>query len=47
MKKSLYLFMLPGMLLPALLLSSCMQNWPQFRGPENNMVAKARNLPDV
>jgi len=31
----------------ALLFNSCMQNWPQFRGPESNMVAKAKNLPDI
>lgn len=29
----------------ALTLTSCTTNWPQFRGPENNMVAKAKNLP--
>ena len=31
----------------ALTLSSCTgnNNWPQFRGPENNMVAKAESLP--
>jgi outer membrane protein assembly factor BamB len=30
-----------------LLITSCTQNWPQFRGPENNMVVKAKNLPDT
>ncbi len=31
----------------ALTLSSCTSksNWPQFRGPENNMIAKAESLP--
>ena len=29
----------------ALALSSCTTNWPQFRGPENNMIAKGKNLP--
>ncbi len=32
-------------LMAVLILSSCTTNWPQFRGPENNMVAKAKNLP--
>ncbi len=32
-------------LLSALILSSCTTNWPQFRGPENNMIATAKNLP--
>jgi len=31
----------------ALLLSSCTQNWPQFRGPDANLVAKAKNLPNT
>ncbi len=32
--------------LAVLMISSCTTgNWPQFRGPEQNMVAKARNLP--
>ena len=32
-------------LLAALTMTSCTTNWQQFRGPENNMVAKAKNLP--
>ena len=31
--------------LTALILSSCTSNWPQFRGAENNMIAKGKNLP--
>jgi outer membrane protein assembly factor BamB len=31
----------------ALMITSCSQNWPQFRGPEYNMVARAKNLPDT
>ena len=34
------------MLLSNLLITSCSTNWPQFRGPENNMVATDSNLPD-
>jgi outer membrane protein assembly factor BamB len=33
----------------ALLVASCTTdktNWPQFRGPENNMIAKGENLPE-
>ena len=29
-----------------LFISSCSQNWPQFRGPDSNMVVTAKNLPD-
>ena len=29
----------------ALLIASCSQNWPQFRGPENNMLIRSKNLP--
>ena len=29
-----------------LLITSCSTNWPQFRGPENNMVAIGKNLPN-
>jgi len=29
----------------ATVLFSCTSNWPQFRGPENNMIANATNLP--
>lgn len=35
------------LILLALLLSSCTQNWPQFRGPDANLVASAKNLPDT
>jgi len=31
----------------ALLIASCSQNWPQFRGPENNMLVRGKNLPDT
>jgi outer membrane protein assembly factor BamB len=34
-----------AILLTALILTSCTTNWPQFRGPENNMIATAKNLP--
>lgn len=30
-----------------LLLTSCTQNWPQFRGPGNQMIVSSRNLPDT
>ena len=35
------------LVLSILILSSCSQkqNWPQFRGPENNMLPASRNLP--
>jgi outer membrane protein assembly factor BamB len=29
-----------------LFITSCTQNWPQFRGAENNLVIAAKNLPD-
>jgi outer membrane protein assembly factor BamB len=31
----------------ALLVTSCTSNWPQFRGPGQNMVATAKGLPDT
>lgn len=30
-----------------LMFTSCTQNWPQFRGPDSNMIATAKNLPDT
>ena len=35
-------------IIAVLILSSCsqQQNWPQFRGPESNMVAASTHLPD-
>lgn len=30
-----------------ILLNSCTQNWPQFRGPNQNMVVSNKNLPAV
>jgi len=30
----------------ALMACSQMQNWPQFRGPESNMVVTIANLPE-
>ena len=38
------LVILLAIFVAALFLSSCSSNWPQFRGPENNMVASG-NLP--
>ena len=32
--------------LAALVASSCTSNWSQFRGPEQNMVVEAKNLPE-
>ncbi len=32
-------------LLAAIIPMSCTTNWPQFRGPENNMIAKGKELP--
>lgn len=29
-----------------LFISSCSQNWPQFRGPHSNMLVTTKNLPD-
>ncbi len=29
-----------------LLIPACTSNWPQFRGPEQNMIANAKSLPD-
>jgi outer membrane protein assembly factor BamB len=29
----------------AFIFASCTSNWPQFRGPGNNMVAESKNLP--
>jgi outer membrane protein assembly factor BamB len=38
----------PGTLfMLAVLITSCTQNWPQFRGPNSNMIATAKNLPDT
>jgi outer membrane protein assembly factor BamB len=36
-----------AVLLAAMTITSCTTNWPQFRGPEQNMVAKAGNLPSA
>ena len=29
----------------SILAVACTSNWPQFRGPDNNMVASVKNLP--
>ncbi|OFY64591.1 MAG: hypothetical protein A2Y71_17135 [Bacteroidetes bacterium RBG_13_42_15] len=36
------------LVLPLLLITACskQQNWPQFRGPESNMLTTAKNLPE-
>ena len=31
----------------AFLISSCSTNWPQYRGPEQNLVINGKNLPDT
>lgn len=30
-----------------LMITSCTRNWPQFRGPDSNLVARSKNLPDT
>jgi outer membrane protein assembly factor BamB len=35
-----------ALIVAAALISSCTTNWPQYRGPDQNMVAKGENLPD-
>ncbi len=35
-----------AIVLTAMALTSCTTNWSQFRGPEQNMVVKAKNLPE-
>jgi outer membrane protein assembly factor BamB len=43
-----YPVVLAGAFLMALLtITSCTTNWPQFRGPDQNMVATGKNLPQV
>ena len=44
--RSYYTFFLP--LIVLLIVSSCSEsnNWPQFRGPENNMLPAGNNLPE-
>jgi outer membrane protein assembly factor BamB len=34
-------------LMAALLVTSCTTNWPQYRGPDQNLVVTANNLPDT
>src|SRR4030065_2300322 len=36
------------LILPLFLITGCskLQNWPQFRGPESNMLSSAKNLPE-
>lgn len=47
-KKELYTLTRTGALILALLiLNSCASNWPQFRGPEQNMLATGKKLPDT
>lgn len=45
MKTSKTLTLAGTIIMTALILSSCTTNWPQFRGPETNMIVKAKNLP--
>lgn len=44
-KTRLQLMILCVVFSSTLIFSSCTSNWPQFRGSENNMVAKGKNLP--
>lgn len=48
MKKSInpFLIIVSAVLLGTIALSSCTSNnWPQYRGPESNMITKSKNLP--
>lgn len=39
---------IPGMFLLALIvMSSCSDNWPGFRGPDSNLIITGKNLPDT
>ena len=39
---------IPGMFLLALIvISSCSDNWPGFRGPASNLIVTEKNLPDT
>ncbi|MCK5134925.1 MAG: PQQ-binding-like beta-propeller repeat protein [Bacteroidales bacterium] len=44
-KKQHQLIIASAVLFTALTLTSCTGNWPQFRGPEYNMIATGKNLP--
>ncbi len=35
-----------ALLVTLLLVTSCTSNWPQYRGPEQNLVINGKNLPD-
>ncbi|MCK4745399.1 MAG: PQQ-binding-like beta-propeller repeat protein [Bacteroidales bacterium] len=39
------LFFVMALFTVTLAINSCTQNWPQFRGPEANMIAAGKNLP--
>ena len=45
-KSTSHLLILSLVFLATLFTFSCTSNWSQFRGPDNNMVVKAKNLPD-
>ena len=46
MKKRNFLFFPAVLIMAVALLTSCTNNWPQYRGPDQNMVANGKNLPD-